>query len=57
MADLLRSRFPKAKIITGDAFKLDELLHRHARHVDNVGAVFCSLPLRNFLRPYLTAKS
>ncbi len=48
MADLLRNRFPKAKIIAGDAFQLDQMLHRHARHVDKVAAVFCSLPLRNF---------
>jgi phosphatidylethanolamine/phosphatidyl-N-methylethanolamine N-methyltransferase len=48
MADLLRSRFPRAKIITGDAFQLDKLLKRHARHVDNIGMVFSSLPLLNF---------
>lgn len=48
MADLLRNRFPRAKIITGDAFQLDELLKRHARHVDNIGMVFSSLPLLNF---------
>jgi phosphatidylethanolamine/phosphatidyl-N-methylethanolamine N-methyltransferase len=48
MADLLRSRFPKSKIITGDAFQLDKLLKRHARHVDHIGAVFSSLPLLNF---------
>ena len=48
MADLLRNRFPKAKIIAGDAFQLDQMLHRHARHADKIGAVFCSLPLRNF---------
>ena len=48
MADLLRGRFPRARIITGDAFQLDRLLQRHARHVDKIGAVFCSLPLRNF---------
>src|SRR5580693_1014648 len=48
MADLLRARFPRAIIITGDAFQLDELLKRHAPHVNGVGTVFCSLPLRNF---------
>lgn len=48
MADLLRSRFPRAKIITGDAFQLDKLLKRHARHADNIGMVFSSLPLLNF---------
>lgn len=48
MADLLRTHFPRAKIITGDAFQLDKLLKRHARHVDNIGHVFSSLPLLNF---------
>ncbi len=48
MADLLRSRFPRAKIITGDAFQLDKLLKRHARQADNIGMVFSSLPLLNF---------
>jgi phosphatidylethanolamine/phosphatidyl-N-methylethanolamine N-methyltransferase len=48
MAELLQRRFPRAKIITGDAFQIDEMLKRHAPLVDNVGAVFCSLPLRNF---------
>jgi phosphatidylethanolamine/phosphatidyl-N-methylethanolamine N-methyltransferase len=48
MADLLRARFPRAIIITGDAFQLDALLKEHAPHVDSLGTVFCSLPLRNF---------
>ena len=48
MAELLRSRFPRAKIITGDAFQLDKLLKRHARHVDKISMVFSSLPLLNF---------
>ena len=48
MADLLRNMFPKAKIITGDAFQLDKLLQRHAPHAEKFGAVVCSLPLRNF---------
>ncbi|HXC99518.1 MAG TPA: methyltransferase domain-containing protein [Verrucomicrobiae bacterium] len=48
MADLLRARFPRAIIITGDAFQLDQLLKQHAPHVNGVGTVFCSLPLRNF---------
>lgn len=48
MADLLRSRFPRAKIITGDAFQLDTLLNRHARHVDKISTVISSLPLLNF---------
>lgn len=52
MAELLRGHFPRAKIITGDAFQLDEVLDRHLRPTDKVGVVFCSLPLRNF-RPEL----
>jgi phosphatidylethanolamine/phosphatidyl-N-methylethanolamine N-methyltransferase len=48
MADLLRARFPRAIIITGDAFQLDVLLKQHAPQVNGVGTVFCSLPLRNF---------
>jgi phosphatidylethanolamine/phosphatidyl-N-methylethanolamine N-methyltransferase len=48
MADHLRTRFPKANIITGDAFQLDKLLKRHAREADNIGVVFSSLPLLNF---------
>lgn len=48
MADLLRSRFPRATIITGDAFKLDELLKLHPRKAEKIGMVFSSLPLLNF---------
>jgi phosphatidylethanolamine/phosphatidyl-N-methylethanolamine N-methyltransferase len=48
MAELLRARFPRAQIITGDAFQLDRLLQLHAPHAENIGTVFCSLPLRNF---------
>lgn len=48
MADLLRSRFPRATIITGDAFQLDELLKQHPRLASNIGMVFSSLPLLNF---------
>jgi len=48
MADLLRTHFPRAKIITGDAFQLDKLLKRHAPHADKIGCVFSSLPLLNF---------
>jgi phosphatidylethanolamine/phosphatidyl-N-methylethanolamine N-methyltransferase len=48
MADHLRSRFPRAKIITGDAFELDALLMRHARAAGKIGVVFSSLPLLNF---------
>ena len=48
MADHLRTRFPRARIITGDAFQLDKLLKRHTRQADNIGMVFSSLPLLNF---------
>jgi phosphatidylethanolamine/phosphatidyl-N-methylethanolamine N-methyltransferase len=48
MADHLRSRFPRAKIITGDAFQLDKLLRPHLRRTEHVRVVFSSLPLRNF---------
>jgi phosphatidylethanolamine/phosphatidyl-N-methylethanolamine N-methyltransferase len=48
MADHLRQCFPRAKIITGDAFKLDALLKRHAPRVENISVVFSSLPLLNF---------
>lgn len=48
MAELLRSHFPKAKIITGDAFELDKLLLQYPRVAENIGTVFSSLPLMNF---------
>jgi phosphatidylethanolamine/phosphatidyl-N-methylethanolamine N-methyltransferase len=48
MADVLRERFPRAHIITGDAWHLDELLARHSTPIAEVGAVFSSLPLMNF---------
>ncbi|EEF61743.1 class I SAM-dependent methyltransferase [Pedosphaera parvula] len=48
MADHLRSRFPRAKIITGDAFQLDKLLKKYSRHATQIGVVFSSLPLLNF---------
>lgn len=46
LAKLLRSRFPRAHIITGDAWQLDDLLRK--RHIESVGAVISSLPLLNF---------
>ena len=46
MADLLREKFPRAQIITGDAWQLDELLR--GRQIESVGAVISSLPLLNF---------
>ena len=48
LADLLRARFPRTRIITGDALNLDQLIRKQVRHVDAVGAVISSLPLRNF---------
>jgi len=48
MADLLRKRFPQARIITGDAWQLDHLLQRCRTPVSHVGAVISSLPLLNF---------
>ncbi|MDB6020101.1 MAG: putative methyltransferase [Pedosphaera sp.] len=49
MADHLRTRFPRATTITGDAFQLDTLLKMHAPHAaTKIGVVFSSLPLLNF---------
>ena len=46
LARLLRERFPRARIITGDAWQLDVLLRN--RQIESVGAVISSLPLLNF---------
>ena len=48
LARLLRLRFPRAHIITGDAWHLDVLLRQHAEPIESVGAVISSLPLLNF---------
>jgi phosphatidylethanolamine/phosphatidyl-N-methylethanolamine N-methyltransferase len=48
MARLLREKFPRAQIITGDAWKLDELLRSRREPIESVGTVFSSLPLLNF---------
>jgi phosphatidylethanolamine/phosphatidyl-N-methylethanolamine N-methyltransferase len=50
MARLLKEKFPRAQIITGDAWKLDDLLRRRREPVEKVGAVISSLPLLNFPR-------
>jgi phosphatidylethanolamine/phosphatidyl-N-methylethanolamine N-methyltransferase len=50
MTRLLRERFPRAQIITGDAWKMDDLLRRRREPVEKVGAVISSLPLLNFPR-------
>jgi len=48
LARLLRKRYPQAHIITGDAWKLDELLLERNEPISTVGAVISSLPLVNF---------
>lgn len=48
LAHLLRERFPRAHIIVGDAWQLDNLLRRHKEPITSVGAVISSLPLLNF---------
>ncbi len=48
LARLLRRRFPRAHIITGDAWQLDDLLREWREPVERVGAVISSLPLLNF---------
>ena len=48
MARLLREKFPRAQIISGDAWHLDDLLRRRREPVESVGAVISSLPLLNF---------
>jgi phosphatidylethanolamine/phosphatidyl-N-methylethanolamine N-methyltransferase len=48
MARLLREKFPRAQIITGDAWQLDVLLRERRHPIESVGAVISSLPLLNF---------
>ena len=48
LARLLRKRFPRAHIITGDAWHLDDLLRERPEPIESVGAVISSLPLLNF---------
>ena len=48
LAGLLRARFPRSHIITGDARNLDKVLRKQVRRAESVGAVISSLPLRNF---------
>ncbi len=48
MSRMLREKFPPPQIITGDAWKLDDLLRRRREPVEKVGAVISSLPLLNF---------
>jgi phosphatidylethanolamine/phosphatidyl-N-methylethanolamine N-methyltransferase len=48
LAHLLGKRFPRAHIITGDAWQLDHLLSSRDEPIASVGAVISSLPLLNF---------
>ena len=48
LAKRLRKRFPRAQIITGDAWRMDDLLRELREPVGSVGAVISSLPLLNF---------
>jgi len=48
MARLLRDKFPRAQIISGDAWHLDHLLRSRREPITSVGAVISSLPLLNF---------
>jgi phosphatidylethanolamine/phosphatidyl-N-methylethanolamine N-methyltransferase len=48
MARLLREKFPRAQIITGDAWHMDDLLRERREPIESVGAVISSLPLLNF---------
>jgi phosphatidylethanolamine/phosphatidyl-N-methylethanolamine N-methyltransferase len=48
MVKLLREKFPRAQIIAGDAWDLDELLGNCRIPIESVGVVFSSLPLLNF---------
>jgi len=55
MARLLRDKFPRAQIISGDAWHLDHLLRSRREPIESVGAVISSLPLLNF--PHAEAES
>lgn len=48
MAEHLRATFPRAQIITGDAFRLDKLIREHVPQATHIPVVFSSLPLLNF---------
>jgi phosphatidylethanolamine/phosphatidyl-N-methylethanolamine N-methyltransferase len=48
LAKRLREKFPRAHIITGDAWQLDDLLRGCDDPITSVGAVISSLPLLNF---------
>ena len=48
LARLLCEKFPRAQIITGDAWHMDDLLRSRRKPIERVGAVISSLPLLNF---------
>ena len=48
LASHLRKRFPHALIISGDAWKMVELLRERHHPIERVGSVISSLPLLNF---------
>jgi len=48
LASLLHEKFPRANIIVGDAWHLDDLLLDRPQPIESVGAVISSLPLLNF---------
>jgi phosphatidylethanolamine/phosphatidyl-N-methylethanolamine N-methyltransferase len=48
LAKLLQKKFPRAHIVTGDAWQMDVLLRGLREPVEGVGAVISSLPLLNF---------
>src|SRR5580698_2801967 len=55
LAKLLRKRFPRAQIISGDAWNMDTLLRELREPVESVGAVISSLPLLNFPKEQVEA--
>lgn len=55
MAGLLRKRFPRIRVIEGDARSLSQLLQPHLTHGDSVAVIVSSLPLRHFSSTDATA--
>jgi len=48
LAKLLQKKYPRARIIAGDAWEMDTLLAELPQPISAVGAVISSLPLLNF---------
>jgi phosphatidylethanolamine/phosphatidyl-N-methylethanolamine N-methyltransferase len=48
LASHLRKRFPRAVVISGDAWQMVDLLREQQQPIEKVGAVISSLPLLNF---------